>query len=272
MYNVQTKITFSRLYDENHSKVYRLAYALAGNANDAEEITQEAFLRAFRSFASFRNDSTFFTWIYRITINAANDYLKYWNKLPSLRLTEDLGYKLEDIMDTNPANDPETEILANEARFKCLHCFTTCLTVNQRIVFCLGVSLGLPQRLIAEIMGCSLPAVKTTLHRAKKRVAGFLGERCQLINKANPCHCSQWVKFGKESGWLTEEHLNNPRPPINIQAAADITKIQTLRVIYQQLYPENSDEAFAKRIKKELGEREWAIFSDGCNLSSTTTV
>lgn len=257
----ETNVTFSHLYDENYPKVYRLALALSGNASDAEEITQEAFLRAFRAFSSFRNDSAFFTWIYRITLNVAHDYLKYRDKLPIQTVTEDLGYRLEDIIDTNPASDPEAEALANEARFKCLHYFTECLTPSQRIVFSLAVSLAMPQRLIAEILGCSLTAVKTTLYRAKKRIAAFLGERCQLINKDNPCHCDQWVRFGRAEGWLSAERLANPRPPIVIQAAADIAKIQTLSAIYQQLYPENADEALAKRIKTALVNKEWAIFT-----------
>jgi len=252
---------FSRLYDENQPKVYRLALALSGNASDAEEITQEAFLRAYRAFASFRHDSAFFTWIYRITLNVAHDYLKYRDKLPLVTLTEDLGYRLEDIIDTNPANDPETEVLANEARFKCLHCFTECLTPSQRTVFCLAVSLALPQKIVAEIMECSLPSVKTTLYRAKKRIAAFLGERCRLINQANPCHCNQWVRWGRSYGWLSEQHLTNPRPLIVVQAAADIAQIQTLRAIYQQLYPENTDQALAQRMKQAIVNKEWVIFS-----------
>jgi RNA polymerase sigma-70 factor (ECF subfamily) len=257
----ETSVTFSRLYDENYPKVYRLALALSGKASDAEEITQEAFLRAFRAFSSFRNDSAFFTWIYSITLNVARDYLKYRNKLPIHTLTEDLGYRLEDIIDTNPASDPEAEALANEARFRCLHYFTECLTPSQRIIFCLAVSLALPQKLIAETLGCSLSSVKTTLYRAKKRIAAFLGERCQLINEANSCRCDQWVRFGRAQGWLPAERLANPRPLIVIQAAADITKIQTLSAIYQQLYPENADEALAKRIKMALEKKEWAIFT-----------
>jgi len=90
---------FGQLYHENQTKVYRLALGLTGNANDAEEITQEAFYRAFRFYSNFRKDSTFFTWIYRITINVANDYLKQRKKLPIYALTEDLGYSIEQIIE-----------------------------------------------------------------------------------------------------------------------------------------------------------------------------
>ena len=72
---------FDQLYCDNQAKVYKLALGLIGDANDAEDITQEAFFRAFRSYHTFREESSFFTWIYRITLNVANDYLKQRAKL-----------------------------------------------------------------------------------------------------------------------------------------------------------------------------------------------
>ena len=252
---------FDQLYHDNHAKVYRLALGLTGNVNNAEEITQEAFFRAFRSYHAFREESSFFTWIYRITLNVANDYMKQRIKLPIYVLTEDLGYSIEEIIDPNPANDPETELLANEARFRCLHCFTECLPTSQRAVFCLIITLGLPYKTTAEILSCSLGSVKATLHRAKKRIAGYLEGKCQLIKKSNPCNCSQWVRFGLSQGWISKQALANPRPTIIVQAEEEIVKLQTLRAIYQKLYPQTVDEALARRIKQGIKNKEWAIFS-----------
>lgn len=257
----KTAELFDRLYRDNQSKVYRLALGLTANANDAEDITQEAFFRAFRSYHSFRQESSFFTWIYRITLNVANGYLKKRTKLPIYVLTEDLGYSIEEIIDPNPANDPETEVLAREAGFRCLHCFTECLPTGQRKVFCLAVTLGLPYKLIADILDCSISSVKTTLYRAKKRIAGYLEDRCQLIKKSNPCNCSQWVRFGLSQGWITKQALINPRPPIIIKAKEEIVELQTLRGIYQNLYRGTADESLAQRIREGIKNNEWTIFS-----------
>lgn len=252
---------FDRLYYDNQAKVYRLALGLTGNENDAEEITQEAFFRAFRSYNTFRGEGSFFTWIYRITLNVANDYLKQKTKLPIYTLIEDLGYSIEEIADLNPANDPETVLLTREVRRMCLHCFTECLLLNQRKVLCLAFIVGLPYKLIAEILNCSVSSVKTTLHRAKKRIAGYLEERCQLIKKSNPCNCSQWVRRGLQQGWITKQALVNPRPEITIQAEKEIVKLKTLRHTYQSLYPETTDESLAQRIREGIKKKEWAIFS-----------
>jgi len=253
---------FDRLYRDNQAKVYKLALGLAGNANDAEEITQEAFFRAFRAYKSFRGESTFFTWIYRITLNVANDYLRIRTKLPIFALTEDLGYSLEEIIDPDPASDPESEVLANEARYKCLHCMTECLTIDQRKVFCLVITLGLPYKVAAEILGCSLSAVKTTLHRARKRWAGYMENRCQLIKKSNPCNCAQWVRFGLAQGWLSKDTLIDPRPPITVQAREEIVRLRTLRDIYRNLYRERAATPLAGRLRQGVENGEWAFFKD----------
>lgn len=252
---------FDELYRENQAKVYRLAMSLAGNAHDAEDITQEAFFRAFRSYHTFREDSSFFTWIYRITFNVANDCLKQRNKLPVLALTEDQGYVLEDIIDRNPANNPETELLAHQARLKCLHCLTECLPLDQRKVFCLAITIGLPHKLVAEILDLSVPSVKTTLHRAKKRWFGYMENRCRFIRKSNPCTCKQWVRFGLQQGWISKTVQSNPRPPVVVQAGNDVLTLRTLRNFYQDLYQDKADDSFVRRVRDGIKNNEWRIFS-----------
>ena len=190
---------FGQLYRASYRKIFRLSLGLAGNVDDAEEITQEAFSRALRSFADFRGECAFLTWMYRITLNVARDHLKQRTRFPAQAL-EEMGYSLEEIIDPNPASDPETELLARQARVKCLHSLTECLRAQERKVFCLAITLGLPHKQVAEIAGCSVGAVKTTLHRARKRWFGYMEDRCELINKANPCNCRQWVRFGLARG------------------------------------------------------------------------
>lgn len=252
---------FDQLYRDNQSMVYKLALGLTGNGHDAEEITQEAFSRAFRSYHTFREECTFFTWIYRITINVSNDYLKQRAKFPVHALTEDLGYSLEEIIDPDPANNPETELLAYQARVKCLHAMTECLPAEQRKVFCLAITLGLPHKLVAEILDCSVNSVKTTLHRAKQRWFGYMEDRCQLIKKSNPCSCKQWVRFSLSQGWISKEALDKIHPPVAKEAREDISQLRSLRDLYQDLYREDADASFTQRLREGIKNREWTIFS-----------
>jgi RNA polymerase sigma-70 factor (ECF subfamily) len=253
---------FDRLYLENQPKVYRLALSLAGNAHDAEDITQEAFLRAFRAYDTFRNESSFFTWIYRIALNVANDHLKQRTKLPIQALTEDHGYVLEQIIDPNPASNPENELLAHQARVKCLHCLTECLPLDQRKVFCLAITIGLPHKQVAEILGISVPSAKTTLHRAKKRWFGYMENRCQFIRKSNPCTCRQWVRFGLQQGWIAKTVVVGSSAPVIDQARKDVLTLRTLREFYGDLHREKADETFVQRVREGIRNGEWKILSD----------
>ncbi len=252
---------FDQLYRKNQTKVYRLALSLAGNAHDAEDITQEAFFRAFRSYDTFRGESSFFTWIYRIAMNVANDHLKYRNKIPYRMLTEDLGYSHEEVIDTNPASNPETELLAYQVRIKCLHALTECLQANERKVFCLAITLDLPHKQISEILDCSVGSVKTTLHRAKKRWYGYMENMCQFIKKDNPCNCRQWVRFAVSKGMISKAAPATPLRPINPNAKNDVLGLRTLRAFYQDLYKNDADDAFVERVRCGIRKNEWSIFS-----------
>ncbi len=257
----ELKETFDQLYRDNYVKIFRLAMGLTGNVHDSEEITQEAFLRAFRSFHAFREESSFFTWMYRITLNVANSFLKHRTKLPIYELTEDQGYPIEEIIDHNPSNNPETRLLGHQVRVKCLHSLTECLPVKQRRVFCLAVMMGLPHHQIADILECSVGSVKTTLHRAKKRWFGYMEDRCQLIDRANPCNCRQFVRFGIKRGWVTNEASAGTDPVIAMKAGKEIARLQTLRNFYKDLYHDAPDESFAERIREGIKNKEWTIFS-----------
>lgn len=252
---------FDQLYRDNQARVYKLALGLVGNVHDAEEITQEAFFRAFRSYQAFREDSSFFTWIYRITLNAANDYLKQQAKFPVQALTEDLGLSLEEILDPHASCNPETELLACQARIKCLHSLTECLRANERKVFCLAITLSLPHKQVAAILDCSLASVKTTLHRAKKRWMGYMEDRCGLIKESNPCRCKQWVRFGLSQGWISKPVSVDPHQPATVQAREEIARLRTMRDLYQELYLESADDSFVKRMREGIKNREWEFFS-----------
>ena len=252
---------FDRLYRSHREKVYKLALGLSGNPDDAEEITQEAFSRAFRAYDAFREECSFFTWIYRITINVANGYLKHRAKFPVYALVEDLGYSLDEVIDPDPGSDPETELLARQAKVRCLHSLTECLRGNERLVFCLAITLGLPHKHVADILECSSGSVKTTLHRARKRWFGYMDERCQLIKKTNPCSCRQWVRFGLSQGWITKDALSDPRPPTAVEAGKEVIELRTLRDFYRDLYQGEADERFAQRMREGMQNKEWAIFS-----------
>jgi RNA polymerase sigma-70 factor, ECF subfamily len=253
--------SFELHYRANYSKVYRLALGLAGNPHDAEEITQEAFVRALRAYGSFRGECSFFTWIYRIALNVCSRYLKRRAKMTTATLVEDLGYRMEDILDSNPRNDPETALLSREVRVKCLRGVAECLSGEQRRVFCLAITLGLPHRMVAEILECSTGKVKTTLYRARKKWFGYMENHCSLLSRSNPCRCEQWVRFALQQGWISRTEAASSFPALDPKVLSEVTRLKALSMLYGSLDAGEADEALCERIRTGMRRKEWAVLS-----------
>ena len=251
------KDEFGILYRENYERVFRVAVACMGQAEDAEEIVQEAFLKAFRGYREFRGDSTVTTWITRIVLNACRDQWKRRRKLPLEVLTEDEGHRLEDLADMGRGNDPETMLLSREAQFKCLHCLTECLPEAQRQAFCLAVTLDLPHRTVAGILGTSEGAVKASLHRAMKRWKGYMENRCEFIKASNPCRCKQWIRFGQERGWIRPE--TPVRNEVDMVFRNEIIRLRDLCNLYHRLYAGEAERFFAERLAEGMERQEWMV-------------
>jgi RNA polymerase sigma-70 factor, ECF subfamily len=253
--------SFDALCAESYPKVYRLALGLAGNRHDAEEITQETFLRAVRSWDGFRGECSFFTWVYRIALNVSNGRLRYRAKTPAAAITEDYGWRMEDVLDLNPQNNPETELLSREVRFRCLRGMTECLSADQRRVFCLAVTLGLPHRTVADILECTPGRVRTTLYRARKRWFGYMSGHCGLLDPKNPCRCAHWVRFARTQGWLTAPEALAAMPDLDQEAMASARRLKVLSMLYASQFPEDPDTALAERIREGMRSGEWKILS-----------
>src|ERR671912_1551372 len=93
---------FDELVRVTHADTYTLAYRLTGNEEDARDVVQEAYLRAFRGVRSFRGDAQFSTWMYRITANCAATHLGRRNKHRHEELKDS-----DPVVDERPASDPQ---------------------------------------------------------------------------------------------------------------------------------------------------------------------
>jgi len=111
---------FEKLVDERSGEIYGLLYRLTENREEARDLTQETFLRAFQSIASFRGDSDLRTWIYRIAINQARNRWRWWRRrrrdsTVSLDATDDSGRQtLFATLRSENSRDPEQDTLAHE--------------------------------------------------------------------------------------------------------------------------------------------------------------
>jgi len=162
---------FRALVAEYHAKVYNLIYRYIGDAEEAEDLTQDTFVCAFRAWSHFRGDSAVFTWLYRIAINLSKNRLKQLRRKRSAEplsldepvQTEDDGVERE-IEDWSLS--PE-RALANKELGLFLAAQVTRLPVDFKEVVILRDYEGLSYQEIADVVGCSVKAVKSRLFRAR---------------------------------------------------------------------------------------------------------
>ncbi len=152
---------FRRLVELHQSMVFRLAFRLLCNEEDARDATQEAFIRAWTRLRSFDTSRTFSTWIYAITSNYCLDRLKAAKRWESFE-TENLKEAL------NPET-PETLLLNRELGEK-IRLLTSELSPKQKLIFTLSALEDLSVPEIVQITGMTRHQIKSNLHFARKKI------------------------------------------------------------------------------------------------------
>jgi len=171
---------FCRLAREYERRVYALALHYCRRAEDAEDLSQEVWLRAFRSLAGFRFESSFHTWLRRITGNVflnhrrsqtvTRDDVKTAVRLDSLEELLDGRAIARGLSDDGAEDGYHKKILAGRVMRALGE-----LTEQQRLIFLLRHREGMTSREIGEALGCSAGAVKKSLFRSVEKLRASLG-------------------------------------------------------------------------------------------------
>jgi len=169
---------FNELVDRHGDKIFRTAYRITGDMNAAEEVLQNVFIILVQSLRSFRNDSKFTTWLYKVAMNTSFMYLRSKKKVNDNEMKiEDLtrfdeSGNLQDVFLKDWSNVPEDKILSKEGKTKLEEAIDE-LPEKYKSVFQLKDIEGLPNQEVADVLDLSLPAVKSRALRARL----FLRER-----------------------------------------------------------------------------------------------
>lgn len=162
---------FEHIYQEYKQLVYNLALKYVQNQEDAEEITQDVFVKIFQSISSYRNDASMTTWIYRITINQSLDFIKSKNAQKRsifLRPFQQL-LKSDAIFHQSNFDHPGVLMESKEEVKYIFNCINQ-LPDQQKTTLLLQKLEHKSQKEIAEIMQCSPKAVESLVQRAKSNL------------------------------------------------------------------------------------------------------
>lgn len=162
------KEAFEQLVIRNQDLVFSLAFKLSGNRDLANDIAQEAFIRAWRAIEKFRGDSAFSTWIYRITVNTAWTLRKKAKKHNLANIEE-----TQEPIVIDEKKDPELIAINSDLSFVLRQALNK-LPMEQRIIVELKNIEGRSHKEIAEYLGITVTAAKVRLHRAHQKLRVML--------------------------------------------------------------------------------------------------
>jgi RNA polymerase sigma-70 factor, ECF subfamily len=181
---------FNELMAESYRKVYNMAYRLAGNRTDAEDLTQEAFYRAYRSFGDYEGDRPFENWIFRIVTRLFLDLLRsrrrrvkavsYDTPLVSAGGEENLYF---DMADQKP--NPEQEMLSDTFSEDLQRALDS-LSPEQRLLVTLADVEGMPYKDIADLLDKPVGTIRSRLHRTHKLIRTRLEQVKRQDPKSSP--------------------------------------------------------------------------------------
>ncbi len=186
--------------------VYNLSLKMLLFPEDAKDATQEILIKIITHLSTFKQESKFTTWVYRIATN----YLLTIKRKTTKDVVKSFG-DYANLIDSGQSdrvtyteNEGELLLLEEEVKVSCTHGLLLCLNKSSRMVYILGEILELNSIEGAEILAMSPENFRKQLSRSRIKIRSFLQSKCGLVNQNNLCRCIKKVDF------LIEKNIINP--------------------------------------------------------------
>jgi RNA polymerase sigma factor (sigma-70 family) len=205
--------------------IYELALRMLGHPADAEDAAQEILVIVLTHLGSFRGESAFRTWVWRIAANHLGRVRRGRRETITLPMLEErLQTGLRD--EPTERRDPEAEVLTRELHLRCTEGMLLGLDRELRVAYVLGAIMGLSGEEAAEVLEVDQATYRKRLSRARERLFDFLREWCGVFAAENPCRCSRQVDSAIERGLLAPDDLYLSRQrvapkPVTVARATD---------------------------------------------------
>ena len=172
---------FNSLMQQHEGRMYAVALRMCANREDAQDCLQEAMLRIYRAISGFKGESSFATWVYRITMNTCLDELRKRKNRQSTSLDNllDMGWS-----PTDETNVPEKHAIRNESR-RALQSAIANLPEDMRSAIVLRDIEGLSYDEIAQALGINIGTIKSRISRGREKLREKLKENSELFDMEN---------------------------------------------------------------------------------------
>jgi RNA polymerase sigma-70 factor (ECF subfamily) len=171
--------SFNQLIVRWERPIYALAYRVIGREEDARDVCQDAFLRAYRALPGFKGQAKFSSWLYRIALNLCRDWIRRQRRAPVSQMPEDTDAS-ELAAETGPAESIE-DLVARRELSAIVEDAMSVLSEEQRTAIILKEYHGMTFQEIADMQGCPLSTVKTRLYQGLSLLRRRLEQQGQLV-------------------------------------------------------------------------------------------
>jgi len=204
------KDALDKLIRRHQPWVFNVAIRMLWHREVAEDATQEILVKVVTKLSTFRGQSQFRTWLYRIAVNHLLNVRKSEAEQQVTTFT-DMGRSLDATPDLD-LPDPKTvpvdlPVLVEEARVSCMTGMLLCLDRRQRLAFILGELFGVTSEFGSEVMEVSSDNFRQLLSRARRDLYHFMNEKCGLVNVSNPCRCAKKTRAFMQAGYVDPHNL-----------------------------------------------------------------
>ncbi|HOM03599.1 MAG TPA: sigma-70 family RNA polymerase sigma factor [Acetivibrio sp.] len=175
---------FEQLIEGCQKKVFNIAFRMLGNYDDASELAQEVFLKAYKSIKNFKGDSLFNTWIYKVATNACLDEIRKRKNKKVVFLDEDIEFNGNEIKRQIKDDSPGPELTAEDNELKrAVKDSINMLSEEYRTVIVLRDIQGFSYEEISQIIKCPEGTVKSRINRARQALKKILQQKKELIDE-----------------------------------------------------------------------------------------
>jgi len=224
--------------------IYNLALKMTRSVEDAQDLTQEVFLKALSALSKFKGKSKFRTWLYRIAVNHFLNAKKGKSEVHSQSFESFFNY-VDAIPDYDFSLQEQKEISGTieELRIGCTTAMLLCLDREQRIIFILSEMFDIDHKLGSEILGITPGNFRIKVMRVRKDFYNWMNNRCGLINQANPCRCAKKTKAFIDAGLVDPKNLKfntNYKQRINELAQKQaIPIVNTMEDLHRNIFKQD---------------------------------
>jgi RNA polymerase sigma factor, sigma-70 family len=201
------------------NKIYGLALRMLYNPSDAEDASQEILLKIITHLGTFRGESSFSTWMYRVAANHLLTVRK--RRMESEALSFEEYQKSLDLESAETWQESQSDVLqklfVEEIRISCLQGLLLCLDREHRLAYLLADVFDVSSEQGSAILEITPAAFRKRLSRARERMQDFLARNCALINPNNPCKCERFVDSFLDDRKTDDKRLVFAKHPCRIR-------------------------------------------------------